>query len=169
MRRSRAHVANRGLGERIVGANERGQMAVELAALIPVIVVVALIVYNLGCFLVVSASFDRVAKDAVIAHAVSPAGQASTVSAVDQVRSCVEEALGPRKNCEVEVSAERVGSSSQGSMLTISPFLTKFTCVLIYHPWPSSFSLAGVSMGAPLALRHERSLVVDCYRAGVVI
>lgn len=143
-------------------------MAVELAVLIPVIVVVALVVFNLGRFVALCATFDRASMDAVISQGVSPAGSARGLAAVDEVCSCIEDALGRSSSCHVEVSVERA-SSDGGGALTLSPLLTRFRCTLSYAPWPSAFVIAGVPFDAPLVLRHERTLVVDRYRPGVVM
>ncbi len=145
---------------------ERGQMSVELAMLTPVIIVVALAVYNLCRFCVLCAAFDRVSLDAVIAHGVSPAGE-DEFGAVDEVRRHVCRAMDGGASCEVEVSAERVRRGGVGG-ISLLPSLTRYRCELRYRPWPSSLSIAGVSLGAPFALTHERSIVVDRYRAGVV-
>ena len=51
-----------------------GQLAVELAVMVPVCIVVALIVFNLCRFIEACATFDRVAMDAVISQGVSPPG-----------------------------------------------------------------------------------------------
>ncbi len=138
--------------------DESGQMAVELAALIPVVVVVALVVFNLGRFVVLCASFDRVALRAVAMEGVAPSGEQSTLASVDEVRGAIVRDLGT-SSCDVEVYAEDAGALA----------LTRYRCVLAYRPWPSSFVLAGVLYDAPLVLTHERSLVVDRFRPGVVI
>ena len=52
--------------------NKDGQMTVELAVLIPVVVVVALIAINLMEFIDACAAFDVLSSDTVIAQAVSP-------------------------------------------------------------------------------------------------
>lgn len=146
-----------------------GQMAVELAVLMPVIIVVALVVYNLGRFVAVSASFDRVALDAVVSQGVSPAGVQTNVNAVEAVRTCLEDALALPDSCSVEVELQRTQDGATGRGLTLAPLLSTYKCVLVYRPWPSSFVIAGVRYEAPLVLRHERSLVVDRFRPGVVM
>ncbi|MEE8723893.1 MAG: hypothetical protein SOI23_03895 [Atopobiaceae bacterium] len=147
-----------------------GQMAVELAVLLPVVIVVALIDYNLMRFVGACAAFDHVAFEQIVAQGVSPRGDARE-PAVDEIRVQIEQAL-QMKSCEVEVTAERMVASpgrSEGLTFPISPLLTRFTCTLSYHPWPSSFVVAGVSFRAPFALVHSRALVVDRYRGGVVV
>ncbi len=155
----------RGLRARL---GESGQMSVELAVLMPVVIVVALTVYNLARFTTVCAAFDRVSLEAVTSVGVSPSGTQSDVTAVSEVREALQLSLGQTRNCTVEVEAERVGGAGQATTLSLAAHLTRFRCTLVYKPWPSSFVLAGVPFEAPLALRHERELVVDRYKTGVV-
>lgn len=145
-------------------------MTVELAVLVPVTIVVALTVYNLARFVEACAAFDRIAADAVISQGVSPAGDAGA-PAVGEVEDAIEDALAMRA-CTVEVRAQKVGSSAprgKGLEFPVSPLLTRFTCILRYRPWPSSFVIAGSVYRAPVALTHERTIVVDRYRGGVVV
>jgi hypothetical protein len=67
------------------------------------------------------------------------------------------------------VRAESEGANGSGGVLSLGPALTRFTCTLATRPWPSAFVMAGVRYEAPLVLRHERTLVVDRYRSGVVM
>lgn len=150
-------------------AGEGGQMTVELAVMVPVTIVVALIVLNLMWFVEACAAFDQAALDAVVAHGVFPAGEQTQAAAVAQVESALEQALGREGTCEVEVSAQAVSGGSETTSLVISPLLTRYTCTLTYHPWPRLLRMPGVTYEAPLALRHERELVVDRYRPGVVV
>lgn len=150
---------------------ESGQMTVEMAVLMPVTIVVALVAYNLVRFVGACALFDRAAADCVIAHGVSPSKGGGDGPDVESVRAALEGAL-PSESCEVSVEAEGSGSAASPSgavTFPLSPSLTTFTCTLRYRPWPSSFVLAGVGFSPPLALVHERSVVVDCHRPGVVV
>lgn len=150
--------------------DRRGQMAVEMAVIMPVVIVVALIVYNLCRFVEACATFDRVALDAVISQGVSPPGEQSSASSASAVQVCIEEALA-MSSCEVSVAvsgAEPV-SGTVGLTFPVSPLLATYTCTLRYRPWPGSFVLAGVRFSPPVALTHERKLVVDRFRPGVVV
>lgn len=153
-----------------VGRSQRGQMVVELAVMIPVVIVVGLVVYNLGRFVEACATFDRVALDAVISQGVSPSGEQSALSSSGQVRACIEEALDMR-SCEVSVAVSGAEPSATGHGLTfpVSPLLATYTCTLRYRPWPGSFVMAGVAFRPPVALTHVRTLTVDRYRPGVVV
>lgn len=147
----------------------KGQMTVELAVLVPVIIVVALTLVNLAGFVTACAAFDRIALDAVISQGISPAGELGDASAAQAVSSCISQAIGREGTCSVEVRVERVSDASGSADLTLAPLLTRFVCTLVYRPWPRSLSIAGVIYQAPLALRHERTIVVDRYRSGVVM
>lgn len=145
-----------------------GQMVVELAVLVPVVLVVALVGVNLMEFKALCARFDRACLDAVVSHGVSPAGEQSQVGAVDEVREALSLAMGGSP-CVVRVSAERLDDGAGGASFEISPFLTRYTCSMTFAPWPRELRLPGVSLEAPAVLSHSRELVVDRFRPGVVI
>ena len=146
-----------------------GQMAVELAVLMPVISVVALVVYNLARFVSLCATFDRVSMDAVLCGGVAPSGAQTVVSGVEEVKQSLVQAMGNADSCEVEVRAEKVRSDGGSAVMSLAPALTSYTCTLKVRPWPSAFVLAGTRYDAPLVLRHERTLVIDRYKPGVVV
>lgn len=56
---------------------ERAQATVEMAVVTPVLLVLALIVYNVMIFASAVARFDRVVPDIVLAHAVASEGGAT--------------------------------------------------------------------------------------------
>lgn len=148
--------------------SREGQMTVELAVLTPVVMVVALVVLNLMGFVEACAAFDQAARDAIVAQGVAPPGEQSEIGAVEGVQVTLEELLGRSDRCEVEVRTEPTSGTGQGSF-AISPLLTRYVCTLTYRPWPRSVRFPGITYEAPLALRHECSLVVDRYRPGVVV
>lgn len=144
-------------------------MTVELAVLVPPAIVTALIVFNLMGFIDACAAFDRLSLTAVTAHGVAPAGVQTSSAAAEEVRSAIADSLGREGSCEVQVSAESASDGAAKGSLVISPLLTRYTCTLLYRPWPRFLRMPGITLEAPLALRHKRSLVVDRYRPGVVI
>ncbi|MCI6844488.1 MAG: hypothetical protein MR874_06995 [Coriobacteriaceae bacterium] len=148
---------------------QSGQMTVELAVLVPVVIVVALIVVNLMEFVDACAAFDRLSLDGVIAEGVSPAGEQSVTASVAAVEDGLRAALGREGTCDVEVRAEHVSAEEGGRLLSVSPLLTRYTCTLVFRPWPRELRLPGITYAAPLELRHERTLVIDRYRPGVVV
>lgn len=181
MRAGRERLAGAGIQRLAASADatrfrcRSGQMTVELAVLIPVMIVVALIVYNLARYTEACAVFDRACLDSVIAQGVAPSGDQNEVVAVQEVQAGLERALAasfPGGSCSVDVTAESLGDAraTPGQIgFPVSPLLTRFTCTLRYRPWPGSFSMAGVAMGAPGELSHQRSFVVDRYRPGVLV
>ncbi|MDJ1121800.1 hypothetical protein QJ043_06930 [Olsenella sp. YH-ols2217] len=146
-------------------AEERGQAVVELAALLPVVLVVALVAINLGRFLELSARFDRVSLDAALAHGAAPAGEQDAQSACEQAREAIVQALDA-DDAEVEVRAERLDPVEDG-LLAFVPGRVRFVCTLRYRPRPQGFSVAGVPLGAPVALEHTREVVVDVGSVGL--
>lgn len=153
------------LGE---AARERsGQMAVEIAVLVPVIVVVSLIALNIAKFVELCARFDRVSVDAVLVQGVSPAGKPGGLGGVETVRDALEDSMGGAQ-CEVEVRVELVSGEGGGLTFDLSAGTVRYVCGLSYRPWPASVEVAGVGYRLPALLRHERAFVVDRYRAGVV-
>ena len=144
-------------------------MAVELACLVPAAIVVALIIVNLMGFIDACAAFDRLALDAVLAHGVAPAGEQTQENGAAQVRDAVASSLGREGTCEVSVDVQDVEGGDEAGTFVVSPLLRRFVCTLTYKPWPRFVRLPGITYEAPLALRHERSIVVDRYRPGVVM
>lgn len=144
----------------------RAQTTVEMAVVAPVLIVLALIVYNLMQFTCAVARFDRVAPDVVIAQAVSPAG-VSGLETTSQVQETLQQAMG---SYEVLVTVENEADEAAGAeLLTFAVAPQTYRCIMTYTPWPTGFSIAGVELGAPALLRHERTVVIDPWRPGVVM
>ena len=148
---------------------ERAQAAVEMAMITPVLLVLALIVYNVMIFAGAVARFDRVVPDIVLAHAVAPGGEGddSAVDASATVQAQIQDAMEGYE-LQVEVSSEQ-GTATDGGLLSLSGTFRTYTCTMHYEPWPSSLSIAGFSLGAPAVLTHERAVAVDPWRPGVVM
>ena len=149
---------------------ERAQATVEMAVVVPVLLVLALIVYNIMLFVAATARFDRIAPDIVAAHAVSPSGESdgSTDDSVGVIESQIEGAMAGY-DVEIEVTCTEGGASSGDDLLTLIGGLRTYRCSLHMRPWPSSLSIAGVDLGAPVALAHHRDVTVDPWRPGVVM
>lgn len=149
---------------------ERAQAVVEMAVVTPVLIVLALIVYNVMLFSSAVARFDRVAPDIVVAHAVSPAGSvgADGGSSAGEVASQLEHAM-EGYDVEVEVSVEGAGEAAGESLLSLVGSLHTYRCTMRMHPCPSRLSIAGVNLGAPAVLAHERTVTVDPWRPGVIV
>lgn len=169
VRRLRPEEAVYGRSSELFGKASIGQMSVELAVVMPVALVVALAVFNLCRFLELCAAFDRSSYDAVVSLGVSPAGESGTASSVEQIQSCIKHEVGDADVCDVEVSAASYGVDGGSASFSLVPQFTRYDCRLVYHPWPGSLVIGGVSIGSPFALHHERSLAVDRFRPGVVM
>lgn len=149
---------------------ERAQATVEMAMITPVLLVLALIVYNVMIFAGAVARFDRVVPDIVLAHAVSPGGEGddSVVDASATVQAQIRDAMEGYE-LEIEVSSEQGAAATDGGLLSLSGTFRTYTCTMRYEPWPGSLSIAGFSLGAPAVLTHERAVTVDPWRPGVVM
>lgn len=143
-------------------------MVVELAVIVPVIIVVAIICLNLMWFMEAASRFDRLAGDVVLAVAVSPAsGQGG--SQEHAVTQALQESMSGLRGVTVNVSAKTLwGDVSSGLGFTMAPHLTRYECTMYYAPWPSSLTVAGVQAGVPARLEHVKSITVDRYRSGVI-
>ena len=144
--------------QRVFADDRRGQMTVELAAAFPVLIVVAVIAVNACAFFHECAVFDRVASEAVRVHAAAPAyGQTSGTACASIEQALQSELDAP--NLAIAVSRGAVGAD-----------FDKYTATLEYYPMLFGMGLRSEVFGVALPhLTHEVSLVVDTYKAGVVI
>ena len=144
---------------------ERAQATVEMAVVTPVLLVLALIVYNVMIFASAVARFDRVVPDIVLAHAVASEGEGDESSA-DASATVQTQILNAMEGYDlrIEVSSEQGAEALDGGLLSLSGTFRTYTCTMHYEPWPTSLSIAGVSLGAPTTLSHERAVTVDPWR-----
>ncbi len=144
---------------------ERAQATVEMAVVTPVLLVLALIVYNVMIFASAVARFDRVVPDIVLAHAVASEGEGDESSA-DASATVQTQILNAMEGygLQIEVSSEQGAEASDGGLLSLSGTFRTYTCTMHYEPWPTSLSIAGVPLGAPTTLSHERAVTVDPWR-----
>ena len=137
---------------------DRGQMTVELAVAMPVLIIVAVIVVNAMTFFVDCAVFDRAVRDSVRAYASAPAygeGPGQSCALVEQaVRDAVDQ-----PNVEISVSHGTVGFD-----------FDQYTAVIEYRPTLFGLGLRSEVFGVALpTLSHSTSYVVDTYKAGVIV
>lgn len=154
-----------GAGFRRLVQEDSGQAIAELAVVVPVVLVVALIVINLGFYLYACAAFDRIAPDMALAYGSAPQGEQDASSATGQIKEAIESALD-LPQVEVQVSAEPVDWAQSGLVASLAPGRIRFVCTLGYHPVPSAFSIAGASFVAPWVLEHRCVAVVDAGAVG---
>ena len=145
----------------------RAQAVIEMAIAMPVLLVCALIAYNLALFSAASARFDRVAPDIVIAQAASPSGDDAS-SAADVVAEELERAMGDYP-VEIEVREEDGEEGAGASVLSLVAAPRTYTCVMRFSPWPRNFAIAGVRAGIPAVLVRERAVTIDPWRSGVIV
>ena len=147
-----------------------GQMAVELAVSIPVMLVLVVIACDLMVFLGDCARFDRVAPELVRQAAASPESDgANDIPGV--VEAGLEDACGGEGRLDFRVVDEggvighAVGGAA-GNVISFAPQPHRYRVILEYTPWPLPRGAFGFS---PAPITHERVYVVDPYRFGVVV
>lgn len=127
---------------------ERAQATVEMAVVTPVLLVLALIVYNVMIFASAVARFDRVVPDIVLAHAVaSEEGDESSADASATVQTQILNAM-EGYDLQIEVSSEQGAEASDGGLLS-------YPVRLGPTPAPCTMSL-GRLLSASLAFRWGR-------------
>ena len=147
--------------------DEKGQMYVELAVILPVAIVIFLIVLNLFWFIEAQIIFTSVALPQLISKSVSPASGSANMN--EEVKSALEKSLKDCKRVEVSVSSQSLGENEKGeAQFSLTPHLHRYTATLIYHPFPGDFSVASVQAGIPEIIAHEKTIVIDPYQSGVM-
>lgn len=137
---------------------DRGQMSVELAVVLPVTIVVAVIAVNALLFFGECAQFDRVGRNAVRICAASPAAGQDLSQVIAAVDSMVGKSMDA-DNVECDVTAGRIADG-----------ITRFDLVLRYWPTLFGLGLKREVLGVPLPpLTHSVSLSVDMHKPGIVL
>lgn len=138
-----------------LASDESGQMAVELAVVMPVLLAVMVIIIDALVFTSECARFDQVAPQQIIACASSPPNSAYDMEArVAAVQAALEHDFAKRGS-SVSVSCQDAGVPLAS--------MTTFTCTFRFVPWPLS------AAGAPAALEHTCSLSIDPYTPGKLL
>ena len=143
---------------RRLAKDSAGQMTIELAAVLPVALTVALLAVNALTFFGQCAVFDRVAHEAVRIHAASPAYRQGAAQSCALVEADIMAALGS-ENVDVSVSHSSAAFD-----------LDCYTATLEYSPTLFGMGLRSQVFGVSMPrLIHSTDYVVDSYRAGVII
>lgn len=139
-------------------AGVRGQMTIELAAALPVLLAVALLATNALVFFGQCAVFDRAAHQAVRVHAAAPAyGQGASASCA-LAEADIRQALGGA-NVEVSVTCSAAGRD-----------LERYTATLVFSPSLFGYGLRSQAFGVQMPrLTHTTEYVVDSYKPGVIV
>lgn len=139
-------------------SDRSGQVTVELAVVLPVVIVVAVIVVNAMTFFAECAEFDRVGRNAVRMCAASPSGSVELSRIAAEVESAVEESMALDAD-EVEVLARQVDSGHAA-----------FELVLRFRPGLFGMGLRDEVFGVQLpVLTHAVELTVDRYKPGMFV
>ena len=146
----------------------KGQMAVEMAVVMPILLALAGVTINLMIFLGDCARFDRVAAEAVRTQAASPSySNYSSETRAQDVQALIALAFSSSDYLTVTVSvSEGAAGAGAGSELTLSliPKKETYTCTLYYRPWGFGKSFFGIEFSG---ISHTRQYVIDPYRPGV--
>ena len=170
-----------------------GQMTVELAVCIPVLLAVVGVAINLMVFLGDCARFDRLAAEAVRLEAASPGlwqlwlpppprGQ-SQGGSQSLLGSCFASAglpvsAGAGISGTVDGSTGTAGGEATGggqnvyqennrrTTFSLEPHHETYVCSLNYRPWGFGDSFFGIRFSG---ITHTRSYTIDPFRPGVLL
>lgn len=146
-------------GRRCTFGGERGQMAVEFAIVLPVIVAVMVVVVDCMVYLGHCARLDHLAPQQTLAIAASPVRD--LYPSEDRV-TAVQEALRaefPSDEVVISVSSEPAG--------VVLSSMEVYTFSLRMSPWPlSRGGTVLFGMRIPVYLEHEYSFAFDPYTPG---
>lgn len=138
--------------------NTTGQMTIELAAALPVLIIVAMIAVNAMTFFSECAVFDRAAHDAVRVHAAAPAYGQSPSQSCALAEADIRTALG---DDNVVVSVTHANAERD---------LDRYTATLEFSPSLFGMGLRSRVFGVAMPrLVHTTSYVIDSYKPGVIV
>ena len=132
-------------------------MTVELVAVLPVAIIIALVAVNALTFFSECAAFDRLSRNAVRICATSPEYGQTVADAVGAVRAQLEDDM-TADNLDIEVAVEQ-GAFGHA----------RFAMKLVFHPTLFGLGLRDSVLGVALpALEHTETIVVDSYKPGML-
>ena len=135
---------------------EAGQASVELAVVMPVAIIVAVIAVNALVFFGTCASFDRMARQTICALAASPDSGADAAAVASAVEDELQSSIGEAGEVTVSVEGEAVG-------------VLRYTARLEYAPTLFGLGMRSQVLGVALPpLVHEVELAVDAYKPGIL-
>ena len=153
----------------------RGQIAVEMAVVMPVLLAVVGITVNLMVYFGDCARFDRVAAEAVRTQAASPGySHYSAAARSRDVQSSIELAFYGSNYLSFTVTVSEAGTGgetgggagSNGVGFSLLPRQEIYTCTMNYRPWGFGGSFFGITFSG---ITHTRQYVIDPYRPGVFL
>ena len=145
------------LKQQQLAVSEYGQMMIELCAVTPVILMMAVVIIDGLSFTALSSRFDHLAAQVVLAVAASPQGtDFDAATAASSIQTQLQEQLA-NDHGQVSISAEEVGATCT------------FNCQISVVPWPlSSGGLNVFGMAVPTQLEHSFSFAVRPYVIGAL-
>ncbi len=151
---------------------DSGQMAVELAILMPVVLVIAIIAANLFAYMGACVRFDRVASEAVRVNGVSPGyGEYSSSICEQNIADAISSAFVDQSNISIEVSSREISSigglgeiTNEGLIFSLVPSYREYTCTMNYSV---PFFENGIFGFAFPELQHESVYIVDPFESGL--
>lgn len=146
-----------------------GQMTVECAVVLPVVIVVGLICFSIMRYLAAVATFDS-AAGSIMASYGAGSSQASTLSQTTaEIESALSDALKDFSRASVQVRAEPLSQDADAGLFQLFSPYVRLRATLMYVPWPQSVSVAQFGAQAPGVIVHETTLVIDTYKSGAVM
>lgn len=142
-----------------------GQMAVELAVLLPVVLIISLIAAQAFKFLLLTQDFSIQARAAVFSCACS-----TSLDALE-IEHLIEQRI--REGMEDDACVVRVSASSYESQgdaifsLVAQPVV--YHCELSYEPWYPHAAIDDVDGSHPTPFVFALDIIVDPYKSGVVM
>ena len=134
---------------------EHGQMAVELAVVMPVILIMLVMAVDMLVFAGECARFDHIAPQRVLAQAASaPIDGYELGARTAAIRAALESDFA-KEGSSIEVSYEDAGVALAS--------MSVYRCTFRFAPWPLSIA------GAPALLEHECNIAVDPYTPGELL
>ena len=134
--------------------SERGQMAVEVAAVTPIILLVLVIAVDMLVFTGECARFDHIASQYALASTAAAADANDVDARVTEIQSALDKIFA-HNGSSVLVTCEDAGQLLSSMVI--------YKCELRFAPWPLSFA------GVPTLLTHTCSIAVDPYVPGALI
>ena len=130
---------------------------VELAIVLPVIIIIAVIAVNALTFFSQCATFDRTFKQIASTIGTSPAYGKDIADTKVAIESTLEEKFND-EFIDFEVAVNSVSGGLQ-----------EFRGVLKMHPTLFGMGLRSEVFGVPLpSLNHEQRIVIEVYKPGVI-
>ncbi|WP_028263315.1 hypothetical protein [Atopobium fossor] len=146
------------------------QMSIELAVLMPVVLVMSLLVFNLARYLGLGMKFSAECSHAIVNLGTTQTSTIQQLGNPTAVKQAIEKNMQLNDLGEIEVQVhERNHFIAETTTFSFLPKVHEYICTLRIKPWPSHFVIAGVSFSPPPFMVYEYRLFVDPYRSGVVV